>query len=57
MKKIGIIGGGVCGIVSAYFLKKDHPDYEICILEKGKECLKRIKVSRKFNSLGLDKEK
>ena len=40
MKKIGIIGGGISGLVAAINLKKDSN--EVTILEKNNECGKKI---------------
>ena len=40
MKKIGIIGGGISGLVAAINLKKDNN--EVTILEKNNECGKKI---------------
>lgn len=61
MKKVVIIGGGVCGLFAAYFLKTKYPDYKVQIIEKDSECGKRIKVSGNgrcnFNNLNLSKKK
>lgn len=45
MRNIYIIGGGVCGIVASYYIKKLNPNYQVTVLEKDKEVGKRIKVS------------
>ncbi|WP_278925379.1 protoporphyrinogen oxidase [Staphylococcus auricularis] len=34
-KEIAIIGAGITGLSSAYFLKKQHPDYDVTIYEKN----------------------
>ncbi len=45
MKKIVIVGGGVCGISTAYHLKKHYPSDEVILLEKDSSIGNRIKVS------------
>ena len=43
--EIVCIGGGVSSCIFAYNLKKNHPDYNITILEASDKILKRILVS------------
>lgn len=43
--KICVIGGGPFGILSAISIKKNHPSYEVVLLEKNENIGSRIKVS------------
>lgn len=45
MKKIAVIGGGPSGLSASYQIKKNHPDYEVFLIEKDAQLGKRIKVS------------
>ncbi len=45
MKKVIIIGGGAAGFFTAINLKEKNPNYEVIILEKGKEVLQKVKIS------------
>lgn len=45
MKNIVIVGSGPCGMTSAIAVKKNHPEYQVILLEKDKSIGKRIKVS------------
>ena len=40
-----VIGAGPCGLVSAITIKKEHPDYQVTLLEKDKTIGSRIKIS------------
>ena len=43
--KICVIGAGPFGILSAISIKKNHPLYEVILLEKNENIGSRIKVS------------
>lgn len=45
MKKVVIIGGGPCGLIAAYSIRKHHPEAAVTVLEKEREFGKRIKLS------------
>jgi predicted Rossmann fold flavoprotein len=45
MKRIVIIGGGAAGFFSAIRIAERHPDFEVIILERGKEVLQKVKIS------------
>jgi len=45
MKKIIVIGGGIASCMYAYKVKKEHPNYQVTIVEKSDKLLKRILVS------------
>ena len=44
MKKIVVLGGGPCGIMASYQIKKNHPSYQVYLIDK-QTIGKRIKVS------------
>ncbi len=44
-KKVLIIGGGASGFFTAINAKEQFPDLDVTILEKGKEVLKKVKIS------------
>lgn len=44
MKSIVVIGGGPCGIMASYQIKKNHTDYQVILIDKT-SIGKRIKVS------------
>ena len=33
--KIAIVGGGASGVAASIFIKRDHPDYDVCIFESN----------------------
>ena len=43
--KIAIIGGGAAGFFAAINVKENYPDAEVCIFEKSKKLLSKVKVS------------
>jgi len=45
MKNIIIIGGGVASSIYAFRVKKEHPEFQVTILEQSDKILKRILVS------------
>ena len=55
MKKVAIIGCGVSGVASAYFLKKKYPDVEIEFFESSNNLGGRVgskKIGEKFLDFG-----
>ena len=40
-----IIGGGAAGFFAAINIAEFNPDLKVCILERGKEGLQKVKVS------------
>ena len=40
--KIAIVGGGASGVAASIFIKRDHPDYDVCIFESNDKLLKKI---------------
>jgi oxygen-dependent protoporphyrinogen oxidase len=50
-KNIAVLGGGISGLSSAWFLKKEFPDSKITIFEAGKEAGGWIK-SKKVDVAG-----
>ena len=40
-----IIGGGAAGFFAAINTKQKNPNYNILILEKGKDCLEKVRIS------------
>ncbi len=35
MKRLIVVGGGIAGLAAAYFASRDHPDWQITLLEAG----------------------
>ena len=40
--KVGIIGGGACGVMTALTIKKHNQDIEVVILEQNDRILKKL---------------
>ena len=40
-----IIGGGAAGFFAAINIAEKHPQLSVAILERGKECLTKVKIS------------
>jgi len=45
MKNVLVIGGGIASSIYAYRVKKEHPDYQVTMLEQSDKILKRVLVS------------
>ncbi len=45
MKNIIVVGGGISSCIYAYRVKKEHPNYQVTIVEQSDKLLKRILVS------------
>ena len=44
-KKVLIIGGGASGIFAAIHHQSQHPNDQVLVIEKGKKCLQKVKIS------------
>ena len=44
MKNIIVVGGGPCGIMASYQIKKNNPNYQVYLIDRT-SIGKRIKVS------------
>ncbi len=45
MKNVIVIGGGAAGFFSAIHIKENNPNFNVTILEKGKEVLQKVRIS------------
>lgn len=43
--KVAVVGGGAAGFFAAIAVKENYPESEVCILEKSKKLLSKVKVS------------
>ena len=43
--KVAVIGGGAAGFFAAVCAKKNHPEADVCILEKSQKFLAKVKIS------------
>ena len=46
-KNIAVIGGGITGLSAAYYLKKEHPEYDVTIIEATNRTGGKIQTYRK----------
>ena len=46
-KNIAIIGAGITGLSAAYYLKKEHPDFDVTIIEAANRTGGKIQTYRK----------